>query len=50
MTERTGSARPLWIGVGVLVVLTALAWTAMFVAAAKTHPEQIPVPAKAPSR
>lgn len=50
MTEDRGSARPLWIGVGVLVLLTALAWTALFIAAAKTHPEQIPLPAKAPSR
>jgi hypothetical protein len=36
--------------VGVLVLLTALAWAAMFVAAAKTRPAEVPLAPKAPSR
>ncbi len=50
MSSKPESAKPssttMWIGVGVVFALMALAWTAMFFFASKYRAESVPLPAR----
>jgi flagellar basal body-associated protein FliL len=44
--KASSSSSTMWIGVGVVFALMALAWTAMFFFASKYRAESIPLPAR----
>jgi len=43
MSDKKSSALSLWIGVGVVFLLMAIAWTVMFIVASRNRPEDVPL-------
>jgi len=43
MSNKKSSAMSLWIGVGVVFLLMAIAWTVMFIVATKNRPKEVPL-------
>jgi len=43
MSDKKSSALSLWIGVGIVFLLMAIAWTTMFIVASRNRPEEVPL-------
>ena len=43
MSDKKSSALSLWIGVGIVFLLMAIAWTVMFIVSSKNRPKDVPL-------